>query len=471
MSKISFDKVNIIVVGDIILDEYVLGNVDRISPEAPIPILKIQETKFKLGGAANVAMNLKSLGCNVLLLGLVGEDEPANIIESILIKNGIFYDLVNTAMPTIHKKRFVAQNHQMLRVDNEKKFTDQSSQELLQKFKQYISDYEACILSDYNKGTLSNPVDFIGAAKSANKYVFVDPKKDSLSQYSGCDLICPNSSELSRLCGIDVKNEPYIPKLQLLMQQHNIKYIAHTKSSDGMSLIHHTDDTYNLSAETISVFDVTGAGDTVIAVAAACKIAGYSWQMAMFYANKAAGIVVKKPGTASVLYSDVFSENIKTTYDQESEIKEILAAKANKEIIVMTNGCFDILHSGHIKYLREAKELGHKLVVAINSDSSVKAIKGSDRPINNENERMTILKSLMYVDYVLFFSELTPENLIRTIEPDILVKGGDYTEEQVVGADIVKSYGGKVKVLSHVPGKSTTNIVNKINQQDEAITY
>jgi len=458
-----FNDIKIIVVGDIILDSYISGDVNRISPEAPVPVLKANKRSYKLGGAANVAMNLKALGCNVKLLGLIGSDDAGEKIKELLKESNITYDCIKTKTETTCKLRLVGQGLQMLRVDNESYATLAESEQLLDLFKENISAHDGCIISDYAKGSMQISASFIAAAKAASKMVFVDPKQSDFAAYAGADLVKPNAAELKLLLKLNKDNADYKEKIQQQMQQYSISHVLYTQGPKGMSLIYNNKYDH-VHANAAEVYDVTGAGDTVIAVMSSCVLANYSWSEAMYYANKAAGLVVKKHGAASVSTTELFNDNCCqiTSLTNSAVLEDIAVAKADGYSIAMTNGCFDILHSGHISFLQRAKRFADKLVVAINSDASITSIKGPERPINNLDDRVLMLKALSSVDYIVFFDEKTPANIIAEIKPKYIIKGADYTKEQVVGAEVVKSYGGEVKILDLIPGKSTSNIIEKV---------
>ena len=468
MNFLSIKDKYIVVVGDIILDEYLYGNIERISPEAPVPVVRMQKKDYKLGGAANVAFNLRELGCQVKLVGMIGADSAAQKIITMLSKAGITHELITTAQPTICKQRVIGNNlTQMIRLDYEETFAPQQQQYLLEKFTLASQGANCCILSDYNKGTIIDSGALIKIANQAGAKVLVDPKKDSLAKYSGADLITPNQQEFK-----NIFQERYseLEFIQQQMKKNNIGAILHTQGSRGMSLLKASGVTQKIAATATEVFDVTGAGDTVIAVMAASLALAMPLELAMAYANYAAGIVVRKQGIASITLSQLCQYNNSVSLEQSMIVNDITTAKTAGAKIVFTNGCFDILHAGHISSLTAAKKLGDMLIVAVNSDQSISKLKGANRPIVKLADRVKLLQALAVVDAVLVFSDATPYNLIKTIQPDVLVKGADYQVENVVGADFVKSYGGEVVLLPLTTGLSTSNIINKILDTESLVS-
>lgn len=466
-----FEQAKVLVLGDVMLDRYWFGTTDRISPEAPVPVVKVQQNQERAGGAANVAMNIASLNVAVKLLGLTGNDEAGQALTQILQQQNIDCDFVALAThPTITKLRILSRHQQLLRLDFEENFHNVENQELLQRLQASLASYGALVLSDYGKGTLNQVQQMIQLARQVDVPVLIDPKGTDFSRYRGATLLTPNMSEFEAVVG-QCKSEAEILEKGLdLINQLELTALLVTRSEKGMTLIRPNQPVYHLATEAQEVFDVTGAGDTVISVLATAIADGRSLEEACYLANVAAGIVVGKLGTSTV--SNVELENAIHRRNQhgfgimtETELKTIVdQAKNRGEKIVMTNGCFDILHSGHISYLENARKLGDRLIVAVNSDQSVKRLKGNSRPINNLQERMTVLSGLAAVDWLVAFEEDTPQRLIAEILPDILVKGGDYTPEQIAGSQEVWANGGEVKVLNFEPGCSTSNIINKIQQ-------
>lgn len=464
-----FSKICVLVVGDIMLDEYWQGDVSRISPEAPVPVVLIENNEKRPGGAGNVALNIASLGAKVKLFGLVGDDASADSLEKYLLAAKVdcrFKRLKDRA--TITKLRVMSKHHQLIRLDFEAKFNEAHSQLLLESFINNLTGIDAVVLSDYNKGSLLKSRDFIIAARKKNIPVFVDPKNIDFSHYRGATVITPNLKEFIATVGSCDTEREIAAKGLAMIDNYQIDNLLITRGEHGMTLIRKGHEETHIATRAQQVYDVTGAGDTVIAVLAASVAAGLPLEQAVHLANIAAGIVVAKLGTAAVSVPELRKAAQKTIVggivDEEQLLLAIAAAHDRGETIVMTNGCFDILHPGHVAYLDQAKKLGNYLIVAVNDDASVKRLKGSDRPINDLSKRMAVLAGLSAVDWVIPFSEDTPEKLIGKLLPDILVKGGDYRPEEIAGADCVIKHGGKVIVLDFVAGHSTTSIIAKMKE-------
>jgi D-beta-D-heptose 7-phosphate kinase / D-beta-D-heptose 1-phosphate adenosyltransferase len=463
-------KNKILVVGDIILDEYLGGSIDRISPEAPVPVVHVKETSYRLGGAANVASNLKALGCEVILLGIIGDDYIGNKIANILAAENIEVRLVKSKKPSIRKTRIIGRSSHILRLDYEEHYSESDASELEANFNSVIKSVDSCIFSDYSKGTLQNVTQLIKIAKKASKLVFTDPKHASFSMYAGSDFITPNSKEMANMLPVSYDSSEWLPTLKSKMLQHKIANVLYTRGKDGMSLITKSDKMLCVNAIASEVFDVTGAGDTVIAIFAALITANFDYKKAMTVANYAAGFVVKRQGTAQVGLSDLLhllQVNMGDDAVSNAIIADVKSAKAEGYKVVMTNGCFDILHAGHVYFLEQAKMQGDKLIVAVNSDASVRKLKGTSRPINTIANRITVLRALSCVDWVVVFDEQTPKNIITAISPDVLVKGSDYKVSEIVGADHVQSYGGIVNTVDLVPDLSTSNVLKKIENNTQ----
>ncbi|WP_414828140.1 bifunctional D-glycero-beta-D-manno-heptose-7-phosphate kinase/D-glycero-beta-D-manno-heptose 1-phosphate adenylyltransferase HldE [Alteromonas sp. H39] len=469
-----FSKARILIVGDLMLDRYWTGGTGRISPEAPVPVVNISDTEDRPGGAANVAINAASLGAQVSLIGLCGKDENAQILRQKLESFDIdcrFFPV--EGMDTITKLRVMSRNQQLLRMDFEKSFAEVSKTELESAFEQAVGSADMVILSDYNKGCLSAPQSLIEKAKKAGKAVIVDPKGSDFGKYKGATLITPNLSELSAITG-EAKDEAELVKhAHELRESLSLDALLLTRSEAGMTLFEKGQDEFHLPAKAKEVYDVTGAGDTVVstlAVAMACKL---PTQAACVLANLAASVVVGKLGTSTVTNTELAmalgEQSVHLDGGVMTEDQLVIAlqsARERGEKIVMTNGCFDILHAGHVSYLEEAAALGDRLIVAVNTDASVTKLKGPGRPVNNVSRRMAVLAGLSSVDWVVPFSEDTPRRLIAQLLPDVLVKGGDYKLEAIAGAKEVMDNGGEVKVLSFEDGVSTTGIIDKIVNRD-----
>jgi len=465
------ESAKVLVVGDIILDQYIYGETNRISPEAPVPVVRVKETEERPGGAANVAVNISSLGVNVQLLGVTGDDESSARLSTILSEQGVECHFVyQEDFPTITKQRVLSQHQQLIRLDYENETNNINSQTLIEKYLDLIDPANVIILSDYAKGSLDRVQTLIKYAKEKNVTVLVDPKSTDFSCYSQASVITPNLKEFEAVVGQCSSNDDLIEKGSELCKQLQLNALLVTRGEKGMTLLQENQEPFHLKAQTHEVYDVTGAGDTVIAVLGAALACDFELQQATTLANTAAGLVVEKLGAATVTTDELNRDNSNKQQSSISKngnalVKIISQAKRNGEQIVMTNGCFDILHTGHINYLIKAKSLGDRLIVAVNDDDSVKRLKGESRPINVVENRMTVLAALACVDWVVSFSEDTPEQLISLFEPDILVKGGDYTEEQIAGASHVRKTGGDVVILPFEDGCSTSLIVEKIKER------
>ncbi|GFO72175.1 D-beta-D-heptose 7-phosphate kinase/D-beta-D-heptose 1-phosphate adenosyltransferase [Bathymodiolus japonicus methanotrophic gill symbiont] len=466
-----FKGLNILVVGDLMLDYYWSGQTSRVSPEAPVPIVKVTKKDARAGGAGNVALNIASLAANVKLLGIVGNDTKAGELENLLAAKGVSCDFIkSTHAPTTCKLRIVAQHQQLIRLDFEESLVDFNYAELLEHYSKALTTVDVVIFSDYAKGVLAHIPQLLELANKQGVQSFVDPKGSDFSRYQGATLITPNRAEFQAVVGECQDNKQLVSKGQTLLTQYNIDALLVTLSEHGMALIKQ-DAAHFLPTHAREVFDVTGAGDTVISSMALGVASGLDLQHAMHLANMAAGIVVGKFGTSTVsshelnraLHGD--KENISGVVTEDELQKEINFSQHSGEKVVMTNGCFDILHAGHVAYLEQARLLGDRLVVAINSDESVQQLKGESRPINKLADRMTIIAALGCVDWVIPFFEETPERIYHKFLPDVLVKGGDYKPEDVVGAEAVITAGGKVEILDFVAGKSTTTTIERIKKQ------
>ena len=462
-------KSNILVFGDVMLDRYVSGSVDRVSPEAPVPVLQPIKEEIRLGGAANVALNLSSLGSKVSLIGISGKDSSSAQIFKLLKENKIKNEIVKSNLPTITKLRLLSSKQQLLRVDNEEEFTKEDWNSAKKRFDKSIAlnSNNLLIISDYGKGTLQDIPGLIKKAKKSKKIVLVDPKGNNFSKYKGADVITPNFSEFIGEVGAVKSEREITAKAKSLIKSLKLGALLVTRGPEGMTLFNKEKDNVvrsDFPTQAQEVFDVSGAGDTVIASVAAALSTGLDMTSAVKLANVAAGIVVGKSGTATASISEIephfTGEDLVFTL-KEAKKHSVMLRKNGKKI-VFTNGCFDILHAGHVHYLEQAKELGDELVVGLNSDSSVKTLKGPSRPINNLEQRAKVLSSLKCVDRIVSFADETPIKLIKEIKPDVLVKGGDYKVKDVVGHKEVRSWGGEVKIIPLVPGLSTTNIIKKL---------
>lgn len=462
-----YHNAKVAVVGDIMLDRYFYGDVSRISPEAPVPVVNVRREERLPGGAANVAVNLSALGVNASLSGVVGKDKGADQLVTQLSSIGVDCYLNHAQeVETIVKTRVMGGQQQLLRMDFESPFPKSQWSSTWSAAKSAIDEAGVVVLSDYNKGTLAHCQAVIRHAMEKNIPVLVDPKGTDFTKYACADLLTPNLSEFIAVVGPVDSEAEMEKKARALINKLNIKALLVTRSEKGMTLYRPGQDVFHLPAITKEVADVTGAGDTVIATIAASIAAGADIETAVTLSNIAASIVVGKVGTTAITAPELELEFHR--YHQRSGLlsNEQLAlavslAKERGERIVFTNGCFDILHAGHVTYLQQAKALGDRLIVAINSDESVTRLKGEGRPINSVDRRLAVLQGLESVDWVTCFEGDTPEEMLQQLQPTILVKGGDYSEEQVVGKEIVRAYGGEVKVMSMVPECSTTRIIEK----------
>lgn len=468
-----FSSAKVLVVGDVMLDRYWHGGTGRISPEAPVPIVNVKDVEDRPGGAANVALNAAALGAKVSILGLVGNDENVTILKDKLES----YDINTQLLPvdgfsTITKLRVLSRNQQLLRMDFEKSFESVDKAPLETQFEAMLEQANVVVLSDYNKGTLSSVQSLISLAKGKGVPVIVDPKGNSFTKYHGASLLTPNVSELIGVVGTVTDENSLLEKASNLQKELDLNALLLTRSERGMSLFFNQDHVMHLPAKAREVYDVTGAGDTVVSTIAASIGAGVELSNACVLANYAASLVVGKVGTSSVSATElaVFalqqsSHKDGGVFNEEQLIQAVTMAKAKGEKIVMTNGCFDILHAGHVSYLAEAALLGDRLIVAVNDDASVSALKGPGRPVNSVHRRMAVLAGLSSVHWVVPFKEDTPARLIEALLPDILVKGGDYKVSEIAGGESVMNNGGEVKVLTFEDGVSTTGIINQLVEQ------
>lgn len=472
---------SILVVGDLMLDRYLWGNVERISPEAPVPIVRLTEETARLGGAGNVAANVAGLGVNAILAGYIGDDEDGIHIKRLLAESGVSADYLVTsqALSTTSKTRIIGGHQQILRLDRE-----QNGGNLLADRNKLISGVlslfhtqppHAVILSDYAKGVLDNEVcqSIITAARKLKIPVLVDPKGSDYSKYHGATVLTPNKKEASDFLRTAAHDIAHLLESGIqLLHTLELTCLVITRGEEGISLISATG-IEHLPATAQQVFDVSGAGDTVISVLAAGFAANLDPNEACNLANIAAGIVVGKIGTAPIHRDELLqSFGLKEAVRQAGKICSIEGLlprikdwRRQGQKIVFTNGCFDLLHVGHVSYLEQARKLGDRLVVGLNTDRSIRALKGNSRPVIGENDRARVLAALEAVDAVVLFDEDTPLQLINAVRPDFLVKGSDYSQDQVVGANIVMSWGGRVELIELVPFQSTSNIISRITER------
>ena len=464
----------VLVVGDVMLDQYVWGEVDRISPEAPVPVLRATLRDEKPGGAANVAMNLAGLGACVTLVGFGGGDREQETLESLLADAGI--EPLLTAVPnapTTTKLRILSGHRQMMRLDSEaaQAFSKDDYGRLLKRIFAVLPDASVVVLSDYAKGVLTEAV-CQAVTREAHKHgipVLVDPKSQSFARYRGATAICPNLKELAAATGEPAANlDQLLSAGQALLSSLEVKFMAVTLGEKGIAILQRNS-RFHAPAVVRQVYDVSGAGDTVIAVLALAMACDAPIETAVQLANVAAGVVVSKVGTVPIQREELLgalSEEISLHMDEkvlqlDRLLSRITTWKSAGQRVVFTNGCFDILHIGHIRLLEEARRKGNRLIVGLNSDDSVRRLKGVLRPIVAESERAQILAALSAVDAMVVFDEDTPLRLIEAIRPDVLVKGGDYTEDTVIGAREVRAWGGRVELIPLAGDSSTTRLIAK----------
>jgi len=446
-------KKKITVIGDVMIDWYLHGESSRISPEAPVPVVKFKESKFQLGGAANVANNLKHLEIEPFLIGATGNDHFGSLLKEHLKAEKIKFNLTSEkSFQTICKQRLMSSNQQLARIDYEQHFHGSKLTKIFNTFIKNIAKTDLIIVSDYGKGTIFNARKLIQSAKKLKKKILIDPKGKDFTKYKGANLITPNKSEFENIMGKVGSKRDLANKAKKMLEHLNLESLIVTLGSEGMYVLKKSNKKIIgdfINAYPQEVFDVSGAGDTTISALGAALSEGNDIFSAAEFANLAASISVSKLGTSTVSIEEVTS---------------LETSKGNKEqVIVFTNGCFDIIHSGHLDLLKEARSYGDKLIVGLNSDKSISKLKGPERPIIGQSERKKILLALKYVDEVIIFNEENPLKLIKKLKPSILVKGADYTKEQVIGGEFVESYGGQIKLVKLAKGKSTSNIINKIS--------
>ena len=468
-----FESAQVVVLGDVMLDRYWVGETKRISPEAPVPVVKVADIEERAGGAGNVAINIAALGANATVVGLTGKDDAANSLVNLMQQAGVTPLFSQDAEhATVTKLRVLSHNQQLIRLDFEDGFPELDNKKLLDIFSKQISHAGAVILSDYGKGTLQDCQGFIQQARAHQIPVLVDPKGCDFSKYQGATIITPNLSEFEAVAGHCKTEADIVNRGMALLDQLDLSALLITRSEKGMSLLQRGKDALHLPTRAREVYDVTGAGDTVISVLAASLAAGVELAEATVLANLGAGVVVNKIGTATVNQQELKHAMRQThsvqrgVMDEDEMLHLARQAQSCGEKIVMTNGCFDILHTGHVAYLEEAALLGDRLIVAVNDDASIKRLKGKDRPVNPMDKRMRMLAALECVDWVVPFYEDTPTRLICKLSPDILVKGGDNNVNDIPGGDCVREAGGEVQVLTYIDGVSTTEIISTIRETE-----
>jgi D-beta-D-heptose 7-phosphate kinase/D-beta-D-heptose 1-phosphate adenosyltransferase len=463
-----FSKTHVVVAGDVMLDRYLFGSTGRISPEAPVPIVHVHETEDRPGGAANVAVNLASLGVTTRLVGVVGKDDAGESLQSILKSRDIHCDFHCVEdRPTITKTRVQSRGQQLIRLDQENAAA-MPGDALVDVLKKSIKDAGAVVLSDYGKGALADVATMIAVCREAGVPVLVDPKGEEFEKYRGASLITPNQSEFEAVVGVCDTEEELVSRARKMLDDLGMDALLITRSEKGMLLLETDMEPVFLRAQAREVFDVTGAGDTVIATLAGAIASGQDLASAAALANIAAGLVVRKIGVATVTPGEISISLHQRGQGGRGlvglkELKSMVAESRDRgERIIMTNGCFDVLHAGHVSYLEEAKGLGDRLIVAVNDDASVRRLKGESRPVNKLEDRLLVLAGLAAVDWVVPFSDDTPASLIAELLPDVLVKGGDYNPDDIAGARDVLENGGEVRVLAFRDGHSSSRIIDKL---------
>lgn len=468
----AFAKARVLVAGDVMLDRYWSGSTARISPEAPVPVVKVAQDVVRAGGAANVALNLAALGAATTALGVVGDDADGALLSQALQAAGITPELLQGGVPTIAKLRVMSRNQQLLRMDFEERLDAPGAFDraaLLARFAAALLQSDVVILSDYGKGTLADVAALVAAARAAGKPVLIDPKGSDWSPYAGATLLTPNLSEFEAVVGKCGSDAELIAKAEALRTRLDLAALLITRSERGMTLVEPGKAPLHLPTAAREVYDVTGAGDTVIATLAAALGAGAVLADACRLANAAAGITVGKLGAATVSPAELMAAlghvSAGSVLDEDTLVAHIEALKKLGKTVVMTNGCFDILHTGHVRYLEAARALGDVLVVAVNTDDSVRRLKGESRPLNRCADRMGVLAALRCVDYCVPFAEDTPARLIGRVLPNKLVKGGDYQPEAIAGYAEVTAAGGEVLALDFHDGYSTTRLIQLAQQR------
>ncbi len=468
------NRARVLIVGDVILDRYLYGDTARISPEAPVPVVHVKETEERPGGAGNVALNISKLGVQSCLVGITGNDDSADLLEKYLSDEDVECQFVRQeGFPTVTKIRVLSQHQQLIRLDYEATTIQVDVEKINALFIQQLQESMVVVLSDYAKGSLRDINNLIKQARDKGCTVLIDPKGADFSRYQGASVLTPNLKEFETVVGECDGIDEIVSKGKSLCQSLELEALLVTRGKDGMTLIRQDEQAVHLPSRALDVFDITGAGDTVIATLAAAIASGHDIIHATALANEAAGLVVAKLGTAyvtveelnrAVMEHHVKNKGILKVDHLMSVVSEI---KKQGETLVMTNGCFDILHVGHVQYLQQAKQLGNYLLVAVNDDASVSRLKGDERPVNQLADRMAVLDALEAVDWVISFSEDTPENLINKVLPEVLVKGGDYHINEIAGADAVIKNKGEVKILSLLEGSSSSRIIETVKSMEK----
>jgi len=453
------------------LDRYLFGSTGRISPEAPVPVVHVHETDDRPGGAANVAVNLASLGVSTSLVGVVGNDAAAESLEAIMRERGIECNFARAAdRPTITKTRVQSRGQQLIRLDEEN-VAAMPGDAMVSTLSRTLEGAGAVVLSDYGKGALADVAVMIARCREAGVPVLVDPKGTDFRKYRGASLLTPNQSEFEAVAGRCASDQELVDRARTMMDDLDLDALLVTRSEKGMLLVEAGARPLFLSTQAREVYDVTGAGDTVIATLAGALASGQDLASSAALANIAAGLVVRKIGVATVTPGEISAalhqrgQGGRGLVELDALLALVEESRSRNERIVMTNGCFDVLHAGHVSYLEEAKSLGDRLIVAVNDDASVKRLKGDSRPINALEDRLLVLAGLAAVDWVVPFAEDTPARLIQAVLPDVLVKGGDYKPDEIVGGKEVLQNGGEVRVLAFRDGHSSSRIIDRLGDE------
>ena len=474
-----FDQTHLLVIGDLMIDEYLWGKVDRISPEAPVQVVAVQSQDYTLGGSGNVVNNLRSLGARVTVLGVVGEGSDGQLLRDQLTAIGADTQGVvqESGRHTTKKTRIIAEHQQVLRIDREtrKDITRQTFNRIIKHAEKVIPDVDVILISDYGKGMINRTMikKLVQIARKHHKTTIADPKGLDFTKYAGVDLLTPNKKEATLASGREISDDRSLAEAgRILFEKSGSEKLLITCGKDGMVLFEKNGKPFKMGTKAQEVYDVSGAGDTVVAVLGLGIAAGHSFKQAVSLANSAAGIVVGKVGTAAVTSKELFEAINRTAADPVPKHKGLkalseLCRKLQKDgkRIVLTNGCFDLLHVGHIKLFSASRNLGDVMIVAIDDDASVKSLKGSDRPVIKATERVRILSALDSVDYVVVFSNKELDKVITSIRPDILTKGSNYDSDEVWGRDIVEGYGGRVELIPITEEISSTQIINTIKKK------
>ena len=477
-----FERFSVLVVGDLIIDEYLWGDVDRISPEAPVQVVSVQKENYSLGGAGNVVNNIVALGGKVSVAGVIGTGKNGQLLLNKFNELG-----VNTTgiikepdRPTTQKTRIIAANQHVLRIDREtvKAISDSTLEKIAIRIEEKMPEVDVVLISDYGKGLITKTLlsRLIKAAQKYKKMTVADPKGFDFTKYTGVSMLTPNKKEAGLASGLEIINESTLWQAgHKILEIVNLDNLLITCGKDGMVLFRKSKEPYKIKAEARQVYDVSGAGDTVIAIFGLAIASGTSFESGITLANTAAGIVVGKVGTATVSRQELAAamtpdDDYPLKHKQLSELPALInELKKKKRRLVMTNGCFDLIHAGHIRLFSAAKQLGDLLIVAIDDDDSVKKLKGSGRPVISARERVRILSALNTVDYVVVFSSQELKKLIEIIQPDVLTKGSNYSSEEIFGRETVEQLGGRVVLIPVTEDISSTSIINNIKKTDPPV--